>query len=284
VAGTASSEAESRRGALIARFAAACTDDERIIAAFVGGSVARGTADDHSDLDLCVVTTDDGFDDVFADRASIVRSLGRPLFLEVWGDEHPEVFAILDDGSVVEMFFVRQGDLPAAQVGAIIPVIDRHGVLAAVELPVRPVDRRDLVAATRDVLAWFWHDADHLTTALARGHAWWAYGQVEALRGHCVNVVRLRAGRPSEPEPYWKLDADLSTDPLEELRRTIVPIELPALSRAGRDLVVYFGRHGREAAATYDLEYPTELERIISSHLDELIAQLDEQRRADPQN
>jgi predicted nucleotidyltransferase len=284
VTGTASSDAESRREDLIARFAAACTDDDRIVAAFVGGSVARGTADDHSDLDLCIVATDDRFDDVFADRASIVGSLGRPLFLEVWGDEHPEVFSILDDGSVVEMFFVRQSDLPTAEVGAITPLIDRHGVLTGVELPVRPVDRRDLVAATRDVLAWFWHDADHLTTALARGHAWWAYGQVEALRGHCVNVVRLGAGQPSNPEPYWKLDAGLSTDVLEEVRRTIVPIELAALSRAGRDLVAFFGSHGREAAATYDLGYPTELEQVILSRLDGLIAQLDEHPgRTDPE-
>lgn len=276
MAGTASSDAESRREALIVRFEAACTDDERIIAAFVGGSVARGTADDHSDLDLCVVTTDDGFDDVFTERASIVGALGRPLFLEVWGDEHPEVFTILADGSVVEMFFVRQRDLSVAEVGAIAPLIDRHGVLAAVDLPVRPPARGDLVAATREVLAWFWHDADHLTTALARGHAWWAYGQVEALRGHCVNVVRLGAGRPSEPEPYWKLDADLSTEPLEDVRRTIVPIELPALSRAGRELVAFFGRHGREAAATYDLEYPTEVERLTASRLANVIAQLAE--------
>jgi len=212
----------------------------------------------------------------------LALKLGRPLFLEVWGDENPEVFAILDDGSVVEMFFVRRRDLSTAEVGAITPLLDREGVLAGLELPVRPVARGDLVAATRDVLAWFWHDADHLLTALARGQEWWAYGQVEALRGHCVNVVRLGAGRPSEPEPYWKLEAALSTEPLEDVRRTIVPIELPALSRAGRDLVTFFGRHGREAAETYNLDYPTELERLIASRLDELIAQLDAQRHTDP--
>jgi hypothetical protein len=49
-------------------------------------------------------------------------------------------------------------------------------------------------------------------------------------------------------------------------------------------LVAFFGRHGREAAETYGLGYPTELERLIASHLDELIAQLDEQHRTDPQN
>jgi hypothetical protein len=48
--------------------------------------------------------------------------------------------------------------------------------------------------------------------------------------------------------------------------------------------VAFFGTHGRAAASTYNLGYPTELERIIASHLDDLIVQLDEQRRTDPQN
>jgi len=34
------------------RFVAACQADERVVAAFLGGSYARGTTDAYSDLDL----------------------------------------------------------------------------------------------------------------------------------------------------------------------------------------------------------------------------------------
>jgi predicted nucleotidyltransferase len=47
--------------AFIDRFVAACQADERVVAAFLGGSYAKGTADAHSDIDLCVLTPDASF-------------------------------------------------------------------------------------------------------------------------------------------------------------------------------------------------------------------------------
>ena len=48
--------------ATVARFVAVCQEDERVVADFLGGSYARGTADAHSDLDLYLITTDHAFD------------------------------------------------------------------------------------------------------------------------------------------------------------------------------------------------------------------------------
>ena len=48
--------------AVIDRFVAACRADERVTAAFLVGSYARGAADAHSDLDLCLGTPDDTYD------------------------------------------------------------------------------------------------------------------------------------------------------------------------------------------------------------------------------
>ena len=66
----------ARHRAIVDRFVAACRADERVVAAFLGGSYARGTADAHSDLDLYVVTADGAYADFFADRAAFVRRLG----------------------------------------------------------------------------------------------------------------------------------------------------------------------------------------------------------------
>jgi predicted nucleotidyltransferase len=60
------------------RFVAACREDERVMAAFLGGSYARGTADAHSDLDLYVITTDGAFDAFCVERAAFIRNLGEP--------------------------------------------------------------------------------------------------------------------------------------------------------------------------------------------------------------
>ena len=51
---------------VISRFIAACQADERVVAAFLGGSYATGRADTYSDLDLFLITTDAAYADFFA--------------------------------------------------------------------------------------------------------------------------------------------------------------------------------------------------------------------------
>jgi predicted nucleotidyltransferase len=68
--------------AVVDRFAAACQADGRVAAAFVGGSRAAGTADEHADVDLYLILRDDTYDGFFADRHSFMAGLGDAVFLE----------------------------------------------------------------------------------------------------------------------------------------------------------------------------------------------------------
>src|SRR5437016_13346912 len=63
------------------RFVAACQVDERVVAAFISGSYARGTTDIYSDLDFGLIITDEAYDDFFAGREAFIRLLGEPVFL-----------------------------------------------------------------------------------------------------------------------------------------------------------------------------------------------------------
>jgi predicted nucleotidyltransferase len=65
------------------RFIAACQADERVVAATLYGSYARGAADEHSDLDLGLITTDEAYEAFFAGREAFVRQLGEPAFLKI---------------------------------------------------------------------------------------------------------------------------------------------------------------------------------------------------------
>jgi predicted nucleotidyltransferase len=259
------------REGVIARFTELCERDGRIVAAFVGGSVARGTSDHLSDLDLCVVTTDEAFATVRAELPGVIELLGTPLFLEDWGEDERMIFAILANGTEIELHCIAESRLPDAEVGPIRPLLDRRAILTAPELPVRTPDPDELRADCRRILAWFWHDVAHTVAALGRDQLWWAHGQVEALRGYCVNVVRLEQRSAPKDEPYWKIDVEISTDPLAPLSATIVPLDRAALGRAASDLVAFFGEHGRRAAAMYDLPYPEELELLLRGELDALL-------------
>jgi predicted nucleotidyltransferase len=252
---------------VIARFAEACSADNRIVAVFVGGSIARGDADEHSDVDLCVVATDEAVNEVFADRAAIAARLGTPLFAEDWGDRNPEVFVILDDGTDVELVFTRESRVQELEVGPIRPVLDRSGILNDLALPLREPAAEDLAGELRGLLAWFWHEVSHFIKAVGRGQLWWAAGEVEALRAHCVNVARIEQGVASSNEPYFKVDVEASTEPLQPLRSTFVPVDAGAMVRAATDLLTFFGTHGRAAAGAYGISYPSELEDVMRAQL-----------------
>jgi predicted nucleotidyltransferase len=52
--------------AAIDRFEAACREDVRVVAAFLGGSRVSGTVDEYSDLDLYLIVRDEYYDAFFA--------------------------------------------------------------------------------------------------------------------------------------------------------------------------------------------------------------------------
>ena len=257
------------RDRLVDRVVAVSNRDLRIVAVFEGGSRARGEADEHSDVDITVVVGDDALDDVRAGKEAFVRSIGNSLFVEDFGMAHM-AFAIFDDGSELELHFHRLADLDTIPAGPHRVLLDPHDVLAGRVFPAAAPDAGTRSRQLREVLMWFWHDLGHFTTAIARDQLWWAAGQLEQLRNSCVNLVRLEQGGEAEEEPYWKLDGELATGPLEPLRSTFVPIERAALVGAGREVLTFFRTHGRAAALVNDLPYPAELDALVGGRLDEL--------------
>lgn len=62
---------------VISCFVEVCTADDRIIAALVGGSYARGDADEYSDIDLCLIATDEAWEEVLQRHATRDRYFDR---------------------------------------------------------------------------------------------------------------------------------------------------------------------------------------------------------------
>lgn len=257
-----------RDNSVVNRFIDACAADDRIVAAFLTGSQATGTADAYSDLDLGVITTDAAFADVIADRRAIVSQLGEPLFLDHFGRDW-NVFFILADGTEGEIFFGREGALEEVDVGPFESLLDEHGILAGVAFPFsRPdADEREHL---RQILNWFWHELSHFITALGRDDLWWAYGQLEALRRHCVNLTRIRHGAEAQDEPYEKLAKAIPVSELASLRTTYCPMERDAMFDAAVVLVRFFREHAPRVVAAHAAEYPSALAQLMSDRLDAL--------------
>ncbi len=72
--------------ATLALFTSACQRDERVLAAFLGGSYATSTSDAYSDLDLYLITTDEAYIAFFAERGTFLKQLGEPVLQEDFND------------------------------------------------------------------------------------------------------------------------------------------------------------------------------------------------------
>lgn len=255
---------------VIDRFVEACQRDPRVVAAFLYGSHATGEADIHSDIDLGVITIDQSHDEFFAQRAEFVKLLGEALFLEDF-DIPVMVFAILADGAEVELAFGRESDFAQMAPGPFSSLVDKRGLLTEVTLRECQPDPHEQLENLRRLITWFWHDVSHFVTAIARGHLWWAYGQLEALRRYCVSLVRLQYNFEASAggdEPYFKVQLDLPVEMLARLEPTLVPLERLAIYTAGRSVIDFYRSVAPQLAQAHGLSYPTALERIMLDRLD----------------
>jgi predicted nucleotidyltransferase len=258
----------------INRFVAACQADERVVAAFLGGSYVKGTADAYSDLDLSLITSDAAYENFIAGREDFVRLLGEPLFLEDFGSS-TTLFIIMSDDSEVEISFGSQSRLAHIHSGPYRVLLDKQRILAGAVFPEYEPGQAGQTEQLRRLVYWFWHDLSHFTTAMARGQLWWAYGQLEALRRYCVNLARLRHNfldADVGEEGYFKLEHALPVEQLAPLQATYCPLERDAMLQAALAIVRFYQELAPPLAWTHGIAYPNSLERLMYARLEKLVA------------
>lgn len=236
------------------RFVAACQADERVVAAFLGGSYARGTADAYSDLDLALITTDAAYEDFCAGREAFIRLLGEPVFLEDFGSA-VTVFFILADGTEGELAVGRESRFRHIHGGPYRILLDKKQILAGAVFPWHEPAPTEQLETLRRLISWFWHDLSHFTTAMGRGQLWWAYGQLEALRLSCVNLVRLRQHFAAEAGGYEKVEQVLPREQLSSLQVTCCPLEHGAMLQAALVIVRFYQELAPLLARTHGIRH-----------------------------
>jgi predicted nucleotidyltransferase len=258
------------------RFVAACQADQRVIAAFLGGSYAKRKADAYSDIDLSLITTDTAYDDFIATREGFMRQLGELVFLEDF--ELPNVvFFIYSNDTEGELWFGSENRLDHIQCGPYQVLLDKTGILAGAVFPEHKAPEAEQVERLRRLISWFWHDLSHFITAMRRGQLWWAQGQLEALRSYCVNLARLRHNfldADVGSEAYFKVEQMLPVEQLAPLQATYCPLERTAILQAGLALVRFYQELAPLLAQTHGIAYPDGLERVMIGRLEKLGVQI----------
>jgi predicted nucleotidyltransferase len=128
----------------VERFRAASQADQRVVAAFVGGSLATGTADEYSDLDLYLITAEEEYNSFFAGRVAFMRRLGEPVFLEDFnGFGFDMVLFIFEDGVKGELALSKAKSFLHIHDGPYRVLVDKIGLLKGVVFPTERIPMKE---------------------------------------------------------------------------------------------------------------------------------------------
>jgi hypothetical protein len=140
------------------RFGTACQADERVVAAFLGGSYATGTTDAYSDLDLFLITTDEAYEEFSASREAFIRLLGEQVFLEDFnGYDFGLVFFIFRDDTEGELALARESHFTHIHGGPHRVLFDKKGILTGAVFSWHNPAQAEQIETLRQNVYWFWH-------------------------------------------------------------------------------------------------------------------------------
>lgn len=257
---------------ILDRFVAACRADGRVVAAFLGGSYARGAADEYSDLDFSLIVTDEAYDDFFAGRRAFLQHLGDLVFIEDFQDDGFDLITFMcADGTEGEIGLGRQSHFTHIHSGPIDVLLDPTGCLAGVVFPWPEAVYSEQIETLRRLISWFWHDlAHHFLTPLARGQLWSAYGALEDLRRSCMNLARLRQNFQAAAQGYERIEHVLSEEVLAPLQATCSQRERGAMLQAAHLLACFYQELAPALAREYGIPYSADLAHLVSQRLERM--------------
>jgi hypothetical protein len=149
-------------------------------------------------------------------------------------------------------------------------LLDKKRLLAGAVFPWHEPAQAEQVEILRRLVCWFWHDLSHFTTAMGRGQLWWAYGQIEVLRLHCVNLARLQQNFSKGVDGYEKVEQALPGEQLAPLQATCCPLEYGAMLQAALGIVRFYRERAPHRARIHGIAYPVALERVMYGRLEKL--------------
>ena len=209
----------SARDVLLDRLAEQFAADDRVLAAWLAGSLGRNVADDWSDLDLHVVVRDADLPAMLGERASLYARVGEPVLVQ------PEIPANAGPGGIFQLVFFAGGvelDLtmyPASRAAcpaATRLLFDKVGVppLTAVALPVDTWRER-----TGDRLAFFWAMAPIAVKYAGRGATARLVGMIDLLHSAYLDLWNLLHG-----DPMSLLPVNVTNAPLDPALAARMPV------------------------------------------------------------
>ncbi len=208
-----------------------CTDPG-VRAAFVGGSLAAGTADEYSDIDIYAITTAEGFDRVCAASSQALAAAGELLMLRRVHYGFPMDVFVYADGIHGELGLGTAATLADLHYGPYRVLVDHDDLLSGYIFPGWPVPASERQGRVRELLEWYWRGALLLRGYLARGDLLAAAQQLAVLRGYVAAMARTKYSDQQASHALYRIGREAGPADVETLERSFFELRTGDMRRA----------------------------------------------------
>jgi len=248
-----------------------CQADPRIVAAFVGGSLAIDTTDEYSDLDLYLITADEKYTSFFTERSTIIHQLGKPVFMEDFnGFGFDMVLFIFDNGIKGELALAKASNFLHIHSGPYRVLVDKIGLLKEVTFPIDRVPEEEQRSTLEKLIKSFWRHLFLLTGALGRCRLLTAAGYLEGIRRLLLQVCRLSVDF-ADSGSHPPLETLLPKQLVEHLSRTFPQLERREMVTAAQEVVRLFQQVAKQLTQAQSVLYPEPLEQVVLTQFETMI-------------
>jgi predicted nucleotidyltransferase len=244
-------------------------NDIRVVGLVVGGSLAHGTADFYSDVDLYIVAQDEAFDEIFAERDTTVEAVGLPLFgftVDPAPGGSTDHIVIYEGPVKFDFMYLKESELkPAPKWVSCVVLKDATGHVGGIVAnseglaPPRPTTE-----ALLELNQMFWTRCWYVFGKIVRGELWEALDVLHSIRSLAlVPSLDWAAERPHEG--YRRLENKTDAAMASRLLATVTPVQPEALFSALQAEVELFRSLRAVVFDRYGLTFdPTPEEMLIS--------------------
>jgi hypothetical protein len=237
--------------------------DGRVVAVFVGGSLATGQVDEESDLDLTVIVDDSGLDSFWEGLGRWFHSVGRPVAVAPGPMPHL-LTGLMHDGLRLDVAVVARTALASRPRRPMVALHDPDDVLVGLEFasPRFEPTPEWLSSHVSDFLRFL----DQLNVVVVRGewiagvdNTWYLISRLLDLYAHSNRAPRTSPRRVNARLTPAQQMAVESLPPIQANEASVVGVHL-AVARLYRT-------EARALADKLGAEWPTELEEAVLDHL-----------------
>ena len=257
-----------RHEAVLERLTQAARDDERIVAAWLQGSRADGTADAFSDIDFYIAVSDDAFAQfdtlAFIERVAPVLVHFQPPFV-------PGLIVCLVEGPVkLDVVVEKASALEQAERPAVKVLVDKTDVASKLRASGEPGEQ-EIARRVDELIRITWQGATWPVRLLRRGQ-WMshAYSELSLIQSVIVPLMLAQHDRRvffrnqlTRERLLHERERQEVDGLAQEVLRALASRSLAHAYRAHMRIHEVFARVARAACASFELEYPESAEREV---------------------